>query len=172
MTPRDAVTIEPAAPREIAFSCDCMLGGLCRWLRAAGYDAEFEYHIADAALVARARESGRVLLSSDGGIFERNVVKSGEVTALFVPRHRDKVEQLGFVLDALGLPVRAPRCMACGGAFREVPKADVQGEAPPRTFACQERFFRCQRCHKLFWEGTHWERIVARLNGLTISGLP
>ena len=81
--------------------CDAMLGGLARWLRAAGYDAEYEYGIDDAKLVRRAEAEGRILLSSDGGVFERNPVKSGRVRSLFVPRQLGKMEQLAFVLREL-----------------------------------------------------------------------
>lgn len=48
---------------EPAFFCDAMLGGLARWLRAAGYDALFEYGIDDADLIHRCRNDGRILLS-------------------------------------------------------------------------------------------------------------
>jgi uncharacterized protein with PIN domain len=145
------------------FLCDAMLGGLARWLRAAGYDAEFDPRVDDGDLVRRAAAGGQVALSSDGGIFERNVVRNGSVRALYVPRGLDKLGQLRFVLRALDLPVCDPRCMACGGALAEVDKAAVRGEAPPRTFACVTRFWRCTRCGKLLWKGTHWARIDAAL---------
>jgi hypothetical protein len=103
-----------------AFLCDAMLGGLARWLRASGYDAEFEQGIEDAELVRRAGERGQILLSSDGGVFARNVVRTGAVRGLYVPRGLSKLEQLGFVLQSLALPVRPPRCMACSGALAEV----------------------------------------------------
>ena len=44
--------------------CDAMLGGLARWLRAAGYDAGFAYGIEDRALVRRAMETGTSARSS------------------------------------------------------------------------------------------------------------
>lgn len=146
-----------------AFLCDAMLGGLARWLRASGYDAEFEHGIDDAELVRRAGQSGQIVLSSDGGVFARNIVRSGAVRALYVPRGLGKLEQLGFVLRTLGLPVRDPRCMACSGALVEVAKEDVRDEAPRATFACQAQFWRCTRCGKLLWRGTHWKRIEAGL---------
>ena len=62
----------------MAFICDAMLGGLARWLRAGGYDAEFEYGIDDRALIERAAGSGRMILSSDGPLFERNILRSGK----------------------------------------------------------------------------------------------
>ena len=147
----------------ISFLCDAMLGGLARWLRAAGYDAEFEYGIDDAELVRRAEREGSVLLSSDGPLFERNVIRGGTVRALFVPQQRSKLQQLRFVLRELKLPLLSPRCMACGGELSEVPKHTVVAEAPPLAFRNCERFWRCGRCGKLLWHGTHWQKITRRL---------
>jgi len=146
------------------FFCDAMLGGLARWLRAAGYDAEYEYGIDDGELIRRATKSGAMILSSDGPLFERNVVKDGTVRALYVPQQLGKLEQLDFVLRELGLPVRTARCMACGGQLAEVPRHTVLGEAPPLAFRNCRRFWRCQRCGKLLWHGTHWQRIEKRLS--------
>ena len=149
------------------FFCDAMLGGLARWLRAAGYDAEYEYGIEDAVLIGRAAKSGAMILSSDGPLFERTVVRDGTVRALYVPQQLGKLEQLDFVLRELGLPVRTARCMACGGELAEVPRHTVAGEAPPLAFRNCRRFWRCQRCGKLLWRGTHWQRIEKRLGEIT-----
>jgi hypothetical protein len=145
------------------FFCDAMLGGLARWLRAAGYDSAFELGIDDGVLVRRARESGRVLLSSDGGVFKRAVVRDGIVRSLYVPRELDKMAQLGFVLRRFELPLRDSRCMNCGGELVAIDKALVAGKAPPRAYACCDRFYRCASCDKLLWEGTHWRSITERL---------
>jgi uncharacterized protein len=137
------------------FLCDAMLGGLARWLRAAGYDAEFEHGISDPELIARARREGQLVLSSDRGVFERTVVRSGAVPALYIPRNLSVHEQLGFVLEALRLPVLAPRCMSCSGELVGVPKDEIRAEAPPKSFENSDEFFRCSRCKKLLWKGTH-----------------
>jgi uncharacterized protein with PIN domain len=47
------------------FACDAMLGGLARWLRAAGYDASWDDGIDDGELIRLARAEGRTALSSD-----------------------------------------------------------------------------------------------------------
>jgi hypothetical protein len=151
---------EGDAPR---FLCDAMLGGLARWLRAAGYDAEFEYGIEDGELIRRALDSGRTVLSSDGPLFDRNVIRRGEADALYVPQQLSKLEQLRFVMRERDLPLRTPRCMACGGPLTEVPKHTVTDEAPPLAYRNCEKFWRCGRCGKLLWHGTHWERITRRL---------
>lgn len=148
---------------DLKFICDAMLGGLARWLRAAGYDAQFEYDIHDRELVERAGSGGWMVLSSDGPLFERNVIKSGQVRALYVPQQLSKLRQLEFVVGRLRLTLRPPRCMACGGELREVPKHEVMGEAPPLAFRRCDRFWRCGRCGKLLWRGTHWQKIATRL---------
>jgi hypothetical protein len=149
-----------------AFWCDAMLGGLARWLRAAGYDAAWREGIDDAELVRRALADDRILLTADTGIMEHGAVRSGRIRALLVPNDVGKVEQLRFVVRALGLDRREPRCMACGGRLDRIPKESARPEAPPRTYVWCEEFYRCRRCAKLFWRGTHWDRIESRLSGL------
>src|SRR5437016_516505 len=104
------------------FACDAMLGGLARWLRAAGYDASWHPGIEDWDLVRLAQREGRVLLSSDTGIFKIGIVRDGDLPALWIPHGLSTQEQLAFVLRERKLPVREPRCMACGGRLVEVPK--------------------------------------------------
>jgi uncharacterized protein len=140
-----------------------MLGGLARWLRAAGHDASFDVGIDDGDLVRRCLEEERVLLSSDGGIFLRNVVKEGRVRALFVPRATPPEEQLAFVVRELGLAIGDARCMACSGELRAVPKEDVANDVPPRSYEAFEEFWRCESCAKVYWHGTHWQRIQNEL---------
>ncbi len=152
------------------FFCDAMLGGLSRWLRAMGYDAAYEYGIDDAELIARAQSDGRVILSSDGPLFERNVITNGQVQAVYIPQQLSKLEQLKFIAGAMHLTRRPPRCMACGGELTEVPKHSVIGEAPPLAFRNCEQFWRCTGCDKLLWHGTHWQKITHRLD--EIAGPP
>lgn len=145
------------------FLCDAMLGGLARWLRAAGYDAQFEYGIDDGDLVRRAAQQDLVILSSDGPLFERTPIANGQVRALYIPQQLGKLEQLKFVLRRLRLPLRTSRCMACGGQLEEVHKYEVAQEAPPLAYRMCDRFWRCTRCGRLLWQGTHWEKIRKQL---------
>src|SRR5262249_924378 len=64
-----AVLLEPVQirkPNTMRFLCDAMLGGLVRWLRAAGYDALFaEGGRPDRELVELCGREDRVLLTKD-----------------------------------------------------------------------------------------------------------
>jgi uncharacterized protein with PIN domain len=140
-----------------------MLGGLARWLRAAGYDSFWQEGIDDWDLVRLARREGRTLLTSDTGILRIGVVRDGEVAALFVPHGLTKQEQLAFVLRKLNLPLREPRCMTCGGGLVAVSRERVRERVPPRSLAWAEQFYQCDRCGQPFWQGTHWQHIAETL---------
>jgi hypothetical protein len=73
------------------------------------------------------------------------------------------MDQLAHVLRALALPLLDPRCMPCGGVLEAVSKAAVADRIPPRTARWKDDYFVCRGCGRLFWQGTHWERIAARL---------
>jgi len=145
------------------FACDANLGGLARWLRAAGYEAFWTAGIDDGQLVEEARARGAVLLTGDVGIMRRRPIRQGDVAALWVPSSLGRLEQLAMVMRELGLPRRTPRCMACGGELRAVEKRAVSDRIPPRTARWKDEYFVCADCDKLFWRGTHWERIAAGL---------
>jgi uncharacterized protein with PIN domain len=152
-----------ASTDSLRFVCDAMLGGLARWLRAAGYDACWRSDIGDWDLIRLAIREGRLLLSSDSGIFKIGVVRDGEIPAFFVPRGLDVQQQLGLILARFHLAILEPRCMACGGALLEIPKEQAQDRAPERSFEWADRFWECDRCRRLFWQGTHWQRISEKL---------
>jgi uncharacterized protein with PIN domain len=144
------------------FLCDGSLGGLARWLRAAGYDGRPSRQ-PGASLVTEAEARGQVLLTSDDLVLDRRSVVEGRLTALWVPSGLNPPDQLGLVLRHFGLGLRAPRCMACGGPLRPVSKSDVAPRIPPRTARWKDEYFVCADCDQLFWEGTHWERISRAL---------
>jgi uncharacterized protein with PIN domain len=63
----------------------------------------------------------------------------------------------------LGLTLREPLCMSCGGALLPVEKEAVRPRIPPRTALWKDEYFVCAACDRLFWRGTHWERIARAL---------
>ena len=146
------------------FLCDQSLGGLARWLRAAGYEAD-ALRSATADPRAEARRRGAVLLTTDSRHAARMGTAAGEPELLWVPSSLRRVRQLGVVLRDLDLVPREPRCMACGAELRAVPKREVEARIPPRTARWKDEYYVCAGCGRLYWQGTHWQRIAARLEG-------
>lgn len=147
------------------FLCDAMLGGLAKWLRAAGYDAYYAREgtdISDGTLVRMALEERRVLLTSDRGFLERKPVRDEEVSLLVVP-HLSLEDQLRLVVGSFDLARLPSRCMKCNGELETVRPDAVAGRVPPGVILAHQVFFRCRGCDRVFWHGSHWERIGGRL---------
>jgi len=141
------------------FFCDGGLGGLARWLRAAGYEAFWENGLEDSLLLSKTREAGAVLLTTDSMLIERRILRDGTIKALWLPPTLSIAAQLKIVWQEFGLELRESRCMRCGGNLERINKQEFKDQIPPRTFLWLDEFFKCQRCGQLFWHGTHWNHI-------------
>jgi uncharacterized protein with PIN domain len=153
-------------PTPVLFLCDAGLGGLARWLRAAGYEAAWQPDIADDELLRQARALLATVLTTDGMLMERRLLRDRIIPAFWLPPTLSIPEQLALVFREFGLTLRAPRCMSCGGELRRGSKESLHERIPPRTYRWLDEFFVCRRCDKLFWHGTHWHRIVQTLTAL------
>jgi uncharacterized protein len=148
------------APR---FLCDASLGGLARWLRAAGYEAALAPEVPPKRLPDEALRREAVLLTTDAEALDRRIVADGSLRVVWLPTSLLVEEKLALVFRDLGLALREPRCMACGGPLEARAKESVLARIPPRTARWKDEYFVCAACDRLYWQGTHWERIAAAL---------
>jgi uncharacterized protein with PIN domain len=151
-----------AAPR---FIVDMNVGKLAKWLRVLGYDAVFVNPIDDDELVQRGLREGRVVLTKDRGIAARRLATNGHVRVLLVPGNRVE-DQLQYVVQHLGLDDRGrlfTRCLECNEPLDAVSPDVIRAQVPDYVFATQRRFARCPRCDRIYWAGTHWQRMLRRL---------
>ena len=153
------------------FVCDAGLGGLARWLRAAGYEARWRAGIDDDELVSDAQRTSAILLTTDSILMERRLLRDGVVPALWLPPILYIPEQLALVFREFNLKRGEPRCMSCGGELRQMDKESLRDRIPPRTYRWLEQYFVCGRCDRLFWRGSHWEKINRQLEAAA-SGAP
>ncbi len=146
------------------FLCDAMLGSLARWLRFFGYDTIYPAPgPMDCELAARALEEGRWLLTRD-----RELAGRGPRTIMLCAAGLD--DQLVEVFSRLGLRPESglgnALCSECNGRLEEVSKKQVEAVVPPHVAAVASRFRRCRGCSRVYWPGSHSEKIVARMNGV------
>jgi uncharacterized protein with PIN domain len=149
---------------------DAMLGKLARWLRLAGYDAEFWREGSDDELMAAAREQGRLILTKDHGLAGRRGIR-----ALLV--HADGLDgQIAEARQALSKIGPAPQpythCAECNGPLADLPHAEAAGLVPSYVWHTQAEFHRCTRCDRVYWKGTHWPAVQRRLAGDAPEGAP
>jgi uncharacterized protein with PIN domain len=157
----------PASPR---FLADAMLGRLAKWLRLLGFDTCYAGHSGDHQIAALARVEGRVVLTRDRELTRRKGIRCLLIDSQVLE------EQLAQVIAVYGLaspgngslacsgllPV-VPRCPACNGALIEVPREQARVHVPVYVWETHRRFLRCLGCEKLYWPGSHWERIQSTL---------
>ena len=145
------------------FVADHMLGSLARWLRMMGYDTIYDKTLDDDAIAALARSEGRSVLTRD-----RELAK--EPGAFFV--EADDIDtQLSAVATKYGLKYNEERirCSTCNGELQDLPKEQAQGSVPEGAFAANDRFWKCAKCGKTYWKGTHWLGIMERLKRLNLT---
>ena len=138
----------------MTFVADCMLGRLAKWLKILGFDVLYFPKAEDKDLLDISRREGRVLLTRDTGLIEKNRRLKNR---LFV-RSDDWQEQVVQVLDELELwdAIRAhSRCVDCNRALRSLPREKARNLVTPYILERAESFALCPDCGRVFWQGTH-----------------
>ena len=154
----------PRAPRLIA---DAMLGALARWLRALDVDVAYDPALDDAALVERAVAEGRTILTRDRRLTERRLARDHVLI-----RSDDLDEQVRQVVAELGLdpdPGRfLGRCLRCNAPLEAIDAESARARVPPWVARTHEEFRACPACGRVYWRGTHVERMAKRLEKMGI----
>jgi uncharacterized protein with PIN domain/molybdopterin converting factor small subunit len=157
----DVVRTAVQPPGRMRFVADAHLGGLARLLRMAGFDTIYRNDIRDGDIEARVLDEERVALTRDRELLKRRAIDYGcYVRAL---RAQDQLRE---VVQRYGLAERArpfTLCLHCNAPLRAVAKADVRNRLPPSVAASQDEFRTCDCCGRVYWRGTHWQRMTAML---------
>jgi uncharacterized protein with PIN domain len=154
---------------EIKFIVDSNAGKLARWLRMMGYDALFFNNIDDTELIDIALKEGRVVLTKDTQLMRRRVVTNGQLKIVLI-QNDDPKEQLRQVVEELKLDCRLKqftRCLECNQSLVPRSKEEVQELVPPYVFRTQTQYMQCPACLRVYWRGTHWQRMKRELEGLS-----
>jgi uncharacterized protein with PIN domain len=139
-----------------------MLGRLARWLRLMGYDAAYWREGSDVALVRQAQAEGRWIVTGDRQLAGRRGIRA----VLIASESLD--EQIAEVKAALrsvapGEPEPFSRCPECNGALRDLTCEAARDLVPPYVWHTQSVFRSCPNCGRVYWKGTHWPGMQARL---------
>jgi uncharacterized protein with PIN domain len=153
--------IRPWPLRQMRFVADAHLGGLARLLRLAGFDTLYDNCFHDAEVERLAVEEGRIALSRDLDLLKRRGITHGcFVRAL---RPWDQLRELVERLDLARLARPFSRCLVCNAPLQVVDKSRVLDKLPPGVRANHEHFSTCGVCGRVYWQGSHWQHMGARL---------
>ena len=168
--PFDVLRPSPLRPEplpRVAFLVDANVGRLAGLLRALGLDTAHDPSLDDPALARLAAQEGRILLSRDRLLLRRNAVTYGRLV-----RAHDPDAQLLEVLRFFGLkPPFAvfSRCLRCNDPLVPVPKAEIMDRLLPLTKRYFTEFRRCPSCDRVYWAGSHHERMLERVERVCLE---
>jgi uncharacterized protein with PIN domain len=148
-------------PGRIRFVADAHLGGLARLLRMAGFDTIYDNGLSGDQVEALAADQERVVLTRDRELLKRRGIDQG----CYVRAQRPEA-QLRDLFEHLGLAERArpfTRCLHDNAPLRSVAKGEVLDRLPPQVAATQDEFNTCDLCGRVYWKGSHWQRMRAVL---------
>jgi uncharacterized protein len=151
-------------PFEIRFAVDRMLGRLARMLRLLGYDALYANNLTAVQLLAIARSGERVILTR--GETAQRFPRLDNVVSL---KSDYPPEQLRKVVKQFGLDTASglwTRCMLCNAPIDRVEKAALEGLVDANILRIYEEFCRCTGCGKVYWRGSHVDRMTRNLEAL------
>lgn len=155
--------LRPGTPPR-RFVLDVHLGRLARDLRLLGFDCHYDPALSDAAIVRIQERDGRTILTRDRGLLKHGAVRHGA----FV-RATDPAAQLVEVVRRFDLAAAAApftRCRVCNGALADVDRETILERLPPAVARTQNRFRQCGDCGRIYWPGSHYDRMRERLEGL------
>jgi uncharacterized protein with PIN domain/sulfur carrier protein ThiS len=150
------------------FVLDTHLGKLSKRLRLLGFDTAYRNDYDDAEIIRIGREERRTILTRD-----RALLKYKNVTRGYWIRAAQPREQLLEVLARFDLfsQMRAfERCTVCNGAIEHVDKDAIQDRLEPLTNAHYDEFVCCKDCGRLYWKGSHYQRMKQDIDKLVQSG--
>jgi len=162
------IRLRPEPLRHPAFILDVHLGKLARRLRFLGFDAAYRNDFSDEQLIDLAERETRIILTRDKGLLKHGRVQRGSWVRSFSPG--EQIQEVVRRFDLAGQLRPFTRCPICNGPVAEVPKAEVEDRLLPRTKTEFHEFTRCGVCGKIYWKGSHYDRLMSALNRLRVPG--
>jgi len=156
--------LRPKPLRKPKFVADVHLGRLSRYLRMMGFDVSYENNFDDDEIVMISLNEKRAILTRDRGILKRN-----EVTHGYWVRSAKAEEQAMEVLNRFDLKNEIKefsRCIECNELLKPIKKETILNQLPPKVARSQNEFSECPACKKVYWEGTHYQRMLSFIQSL------
>jgi uncharacterized protein with PIN domain len=142
---------------------DRMLGKLARLLRMVGQDVEYVREGEPFEIARRAERERRVFLTRDKRLASRRDLGSILYVENNYPFHqaRQVIRDLDLEIDS-----GFRRCVEDNGLLELAAKETVGGAVPPYVLETATALYRCARCARVYWEGTHVEAMRGMIAAL------
>ena len=144
------------------FATDATLGKLGRYLRAAGFDTLCQHEGRPVAFYDKI-DSDRIVLTRTTAL-----KKIDHRHRLIFIRDNDPRQQIKQVVGDLDLNRSQAkpfsRCLGCNRKLVETDRMTLKGRVPEYVWHHHRHFQACPGCHRIYWAGTHRQRMNAWLD--------
>ncbi len=139
------------------FLVDAMLGKLAKKLRLLGYDSLYSSSMEDDEVIRLAQNENRILVTKDALLSKKaekleirtiQITKNDEMDQFLQINRKEK-------LGKITVSGSNSRCPVCNGKLEHTEKKDVSEKVPTGVFENINDFWKCTKCEKIYWEGTH-----------------
>jgi uncharacterized protein with PIN domain len=146
---------------EPKFIVDNMLGTVARWLRILGYDTVYDRKAEDWMILRRAELEGRIIITRDRGLHNKATKNGLRSILLWDDEMPDRLARISLIAGIrLTVDFTKTRCPEDNTPLVKVrDKSEIKGSVPPRVYSLHEDFWKCPRCGKVYWVGSHWRHI-------------
>lgn len=149
--------ILPSERDRPSFVLDVHLGKLARYLRMMGFDSIYRNDFSDHELVAISCSEKRILLTRDIGVLKYGCLRYGYwIRATIV---LEQVKEVASYYNLCPFVLPFSLCMECNSPLLEVDKSHIEYKIPPLTRMYYDSFSQCTNCQKIYWQGSHYNRM-------------
>ena len=150
------------------FLVDAMLGNIAKKLRLLGYDSDYSSSISDDEIILKAKNENRIIITKDEPLVK--LAEKQKISTILITKNNES-DQLVQIFQSLRLPqfvidVSSARCTLCNGQLFIISKDQILNKVPKWVLEHTENFWKCNACHKIYWEGSHFIKLQKFVNKL------
>lgn len=141
------------------FLVDRMLGQTAKWLRLLGIDAEYAPEGEDEMLLEMAEDEDRVIITRDKEL--------GREEDVILVEKEPPESIISDILEEYDIEIKPlTRCSKCNSTVEKIDRKQAEGNVPVNVYERREEFWHCEGCDQYYWKGTHWEKIMDKIDQL------
>lgn len=146
------------------FILDVHLGKLAGYCRLLGFDTLYRNDYDDPTLADICADQQRILVTCDRKLLTRKKIRYGYLMRSRIPRQQ--IVELVKRYQLLDHPTHEVRCMECNGIIRAVSKEKIVAQLQPLTKRHYQEFYQCDYCHKIYWKGSHYSKMMTLIDNI------
>ena len=153
-----------------SFIADAMLGKIAKKLRILGFDTIYvSSNTSDREILDLLMRTNRILLTSDKELFYRS--KHYYCNAIFINKNTE-IENLITIFRHLEIKVidtllSYHRCSICNNKLKIIEDINlIKNEIYQTVIKNNNEFYKCTRCNKLYWHGSHIKNIILLIENI------